>query len=190
MSAEERIEPLSLCPEMATLMTGTVNFGQDVFWNSPSQLVEFSKAFQKYHVMPEFEIFDVGMIENAKKLLKDGYFSGHTHFDFVMGVPGAIPAKAEHLIHMVQQLPQDNSWSVAGVGRFQLPMATMGIVLGGHVRVGLEDNIYYVKGKLASNRELVKRITRIAAELQIEVASPDEARCILGLTEKAACESH
>jgi 3-keto-5-aminohexanoate cleavage enzyme len=179
MSSEERLQPVSLSPEMATLTTGTVNFGQDIFLNTPQQLFQFAEEFNKYEVQPEFEIFDVGMIANALHLVDKGYFTGHLHFDFVMGVPGAIPAKAEHLLHLIQQLPKGATWSVAGVGRFQLPMSVLAIVLGGHVRVGLEDNLYYRKGELATNTQLVDRIVRIAHELQREIATPDEARAIL-----------
>ncbi|MBA4494022.1 3-keto-5-aminohexanoate cleavage protein [Paenactinomyces guangxiensis] len=182
MSIEERIEPLSLRPEMASLTTGTVNFGDGVFMNTPEQLVAFAEEFERYGVRPEFEIFEVGMIANAMKLVKKGYFTGHLHFDFVMGVPGAIPATADHLLHMIKQLPEGATWSVAGIGRAQLPMAVLGIVLGGHVRVGLEDNIYYRKGELATNAQLVERVARIAGELNREIATPDETRRMLCLS--------
>jgi 3-keto-5-aminohexanoate cleavage enzyme len=182
MSPDERLQPLSLRPEMATLTTGTVNFGREVFMNSPAQLIRFAEEFERYGVRPEFEIFDVGMIANALKLVKDGYFTGHLHFDFVMGVPGAIPATAENLLHLIRQLPEGATWTVAGIGRHQLPMAALGVILGGHVRVGLEDNIYYRKGELATNARLVERVVRIAGELERKVATPDEARQMLHLT--------
>ncbi len=181
MSAAERLQPLSLRPEMATLTTGTVNFGNDVFMNTPEQLIQFAEEFNRYGVRPEFEIFDVGMIAGAMRLVKKGYFTGHLHFDFVMGVPGGIPATAENLLHLIRQIPEGATWTVAGVGRAQLPMAVLGIVLGGHVRVGLEDNIYYRKGELATNTQLVERVVRIAKEMNRDVATPDEAREILGL---------
>jgi 3-keto-5-aminohexanoate cleavage enzyme len=167
---------------MATFTTGTVNFGRDVFMNTPEQLKVFAAEFERYGVRPEFEIFDVGMIANAMRLVEKGFFTGHLHFDFVMGVPGAIPASVENLLHLIRQLPEGATWTVAGIGRHQLPMATLGIVLGGHVRVGLEDNIYYRKGELATNAQLVERVVRIANELGREVATPDEARQILHLT--------
>jgi 3-keto-5-aminohexanoate cleavage enzyme len=122
------------------------------------------------------------MIANAMHLVNKGFFTGHLHFDFVMGVPGAIPATAENLLHLIRQIPDGATWTVAGIGRHQLPMATLGIVLGGHVRVGLEDNIYYKKGELATNAQLVQRVARIAKELGRDIASPDEARQILHLT--------
>ncbi|MFC7440089.1 3-keto-5-aminohexanoate cleavage protein [Laceyella putida] len=182
MSPEERMQPLSLRPEMATLTTGTVNFGDGVFMNTPEQLLLFAEEFERYGVRPEFEVFDVGMVANAMRLVERGFFTGHLHFDFVMGVPGAIPATAENLLHLIRQLPEGATWSVAGVGRAQLPMATLGILLGGHVRVGLEDNIYYRKGELATNTQLVQRVVRLAEELGRKIASPQEARQMLHLT--------
>lgn len=180
MSAAERTQPLSLKPEMATLTTGSVNFGRDLFLNPPSLIEEFAEEMTALQVMPEFEIFDVGMIENALRLVRKGLVKSHLHFDFVMGVPGGIPATADHLLHLIRQLPKDATWSVAGIGRFQLPMAVLGIVLGGHVRVGLEDNIYYRKGELAtSNAQLVERVVRIAKEMGRKIATPAKAREIL-----------
>ncbi|MBO2531364.1 3-keto-5-aminohexanoate cleavage enzyme [Planifilum fulgidum] len=182
MTAEERLQPVALRPEMATLTTGTVNFGDGVFLNPPREIEHFAKVMQEYGVRPEFEIFDVGMIRNALSLVKKGLVTGHLHFDFVMGVPGGIPATAENLLHLLRQLPEGATWTVAGVGRAQLPMAVLGIVLGGHVRVGLEDNIWYRKGQLATNAQLVARVVRIAREMDRDIATPDEARRLLGLS--------
>ncbi|MBD1372103.1 3-keto-5-aminohexanoate cleavage protein [Hazenella sp. IB182357] len=182
MSGAERIQPLSLRPEMASFTTGTVNFGNDVFLNSLPQLETFAEQFEKYGVNPEFEIFDVGMIANALALVKKGLFPGHLHFDFVMGVPGAIPATADHLLFLINQLPAGATWSVAGIGKAQLTMSVLGIALGGHVRVGLEDNLYYRKGELASNTQLIERVARIAREMDRLLAEPDEARIMLSLT--------
>ncbi|OEF97264.1 3-keto-5-aminohexanoate cleavage protein [Vulcanibacillus modesticaldus] len=183
MTPEERIQPVTLNPEMATLTTGTVNFGDEVFLNKPEDIRSFAKELKKYGVRAEFEIFDVGMIFNAMRLVNEGLVEGHLHFDFVMGVPGGIPATAKHLLHLIDHLPKGATWSVAGIGRHQLPMAMLALPLGGHVRVGLEDNIYYKKGVLAkSNSELVARVVRLAEELGREVATPKEARKILGLT--------
>lgn len=184
MSSEERQQPLTLCPEMATLTTGTVNFGADIFLNPPEMIEQFAKTMQQYGVRPEFEIFDVGMVATALNLVKKGLVTGHLHFDFVMGVPGGIPATADNLLHMVRLLPEEATWTVAGIGRHELPMAALGIVLGGHVRVGLEDNIYYRRGQLATNEELVARVVRIAHEMDREVATPAEARAILGINEE------
>jgi len=104
------------------------------------------------------------------------------HFDFVMGVPGGIPATVKNLLHLVESLPDGSTWTVAGIGKHELYLGVMAIILGGHVRVGFEDNVYYSRSILAeSNAQLVARIARIAGELGREVAKPDEARKILGL---------
>lgn len=184
MSPEERLQPVSLGPEMATLTTGTVNFGSEVFMNPLAEIQFFAEEMMRYGVRPEFEIFDTGMIGTALGLVRDGWVTGHLHFDFVMGVPGGMPATARHLLLLIDQLPKGATWTVAGIGRHQLPMAALGITLGGHVRVGLEDNIYYRKGELATNAQLVARVKRIAGELERDVATPEEARQLLGLGEK------
>jgi len=182
MAPEERIQPVTLKPEMATLTTGTVNFGDEVFFNHPNDIRHFAQTMKDYQVRPEFEIFDVGMIFNALRLVKEGLIEGHLHFDFVMGVPGAIPATAKHLLHLIEHLPEGATWSVAGIGRHQLTMGLFALLMGGHVRVGLEDNIYYSKGILAKNHELVARMVRLGEEVGRKAATPDEARTILGLT--------
>jgi len=182
MTAAERLQPVALRPEMATLTCGTVNFGDAVFRNDLLLLREFAGAMKTNGVRPEFEIFDVGMISNALQLAKEGLVEAPYHFDFVLGVPGALPATPRHLLHCVESIPEGATWSVAGIGRHQLAMAALAIPLGGHVRVGFEDNIYYRKGELAvSNAQLVERIARLASELDRPLATPNEARAILGL---------
>jgi len=182
MTAEERAAPLSLMPEMCTLTTGTVNFGDDVFFNSPEYIEFFASEIKKYGVKPEIEVFDVGMIDSALRLVKKGLLSLPLHFDFVMGVPGGIPGTPKHLLHLVESIPSGSTWTVAGIGRAELPLGVMAIVMGGHVRVGFEDNIFYSRGVLAeSNAQLVARIARIARECGREPATPDEARSILGI---------
>jgi len=182
MSAEERLQPVYLNPEMATLSTGSVNFGDDVFLNPPAYLEEFARAMQEYGVKPEVEVFDVGMINNALQLVKKGLLAEPLHFDFVMGVPGGIPGTFKNLLHLTESIPAGSTWTVAGMGRFELPLGTAAIIMGGHVRVGFEDNIYYEKGVLAkSNAQLVERIVRVAEIHSRAVATPDEARKILGL---------
>ncbi|GMA50887.1 3-keto-5-aminohexanoate cleavage enzyme [Alicyclobacillus contaminans] len=182
MTVEERLQPIALRPEMATLTCGSVNFGNDVFLNTPTELERFARLFQQYGVRPEFEIFDVGMVENAMALARKGLVEPPYHFDFVLGVPGALPASPRNLMHLIDQLPAGTTWSVAGIGRHQLPLAALAVVLGGHVRVGFEDNIYYRKGELAeSNAQLVARVARIAKELDRPLATPDEARKMLGI---------
>ena len=179
---EQRLQPVELAPEMATLSCGTCNFGSDVFMNSEEYMEKFAKRMLEVGLKPEIEVFERGMIENAKTLVKKGLVKAPLHVDFVLGVPGACPGTPEDLMFMVNQLPEGWTWTVAGIGRSELPLAVMAIILGGHVRVGFEDNVYYSKGRLAkSNAELVERIVRIAKEMGREVATPDEARQILGI---------
>lgn len=182
MGPEERLQPLELRPEMATLTTGTVNFGDEIFANPMPVVERFAGAMADYGVKPEIEVFEVGMIRNALSLVKKGLLKLPLHFDFVMGVPGGIPGDPRHLLHMVDSLPAGCTWTVAGIGAAELPLAVMAIILGGHVRVGFEDNIFYEKGVLAtSNAQLVERVSRLAAELGRPVATPAEAREILGI---------
>jgi 3-keto-5-aminohexanoate cleavage enzyme len=179
---DERLQPVELKPEMATLSCGTCNFGDDVFMNSEAFIEKFASKMLEMGVKPEIEVFERGMIENAKKLVKKGLVKEPLHVDFVLGVPGACPGTPEDLMYMVNQIPKNWTWTVAGIGRSELPLAVMAIILGGHVRVGFEDNVYYEKGVLAnSNAQLVERIVRIAKEMGREIATPDEARKILGL---------
>ena len=181
MTPEERSAPLALRPEMATLTCGTVNFGDDVFENSFPIMRGIAAKLTEFGVVPELEIFDLGHLSNAKRLADEGVISLPAHVDFVLGVPGALDASVEHLVDCVRALPAGCTWSVAGVGRMQLTLAAVAVAMGGHVRVGLEDNLYYSKGRLARNEELVARVVRIAEELGRPVATPDEARRILKL---------
>lgn len=182
MTAQERLAPVTLKPEMATLSMGTVNFGGDVFMNHPAEMAVFAAAMRDHGVKPELEIFDSGMLATAQRWLKKGLLSGPQHFDFVLGIPGGMAGTAEALMYLRSQLPAGSTWTVAGIGPAQLPLGTLAMVLGGHVRVGFEDNVYYRKGELAaSNAQLVARIARISRELDRDVATADEARALLGL---------
>ncbi len=185
MSAAERIEVLDLIPEMATLDCGTINFGDEVFTNDLPLMRNIAQRMKADNIIPEFECFETGHIYNALRLGKDGLLPEHLHFNLVLGVPGAMPASVKNLLFLVEQLPQGATWTASGIGSHQLPVALHTMMLGGHVRVGFEDNIYYSKGRLAkSNAELVARITRIAEEAGREIASPAEARAILNIREK------
>lgn len=182
MSAEERMQPLELRPEMATLTTGTCNFGPDIFQNPESYIEAFALKMKEYGIKPEIEVFERGMINNAMRLVKKGLLSMPLHFDFVMGVPGAITGEVRDLVYLVDSIPRGCTWTVAGIGRHETPLALAAIAMGGHVRVGFEDNIYYKKGVLAeSNAQLVERIARISRDAGREVATPDEARQMLGI---------
>lgn len=182
MTAAERLAPVTLAPEMATLSMGSVNFGGDVFLNHPADMAVFAQAMREHGVKPELEIFDSGMLSTACRWLKKGLLDGPLHFDFVLGIPGGMAGTPEALLYLKSQLPSQATWTVAGIGAAQLPLATLAIVLGGHVRVGFEDNVYYRKGELASsNAQLVARIARISGELERPVATPNEARALLGM---------
>lgn len=183
MTAAERAAPLRLRPEMATLTCGTVNFGDDVFQNDLPLMRGIVAAMHEHTVRPELEIFDAGHLANAKRLGNEGLLTFPQHVDFVLGVPGALEGTVRNLCFLVDSLPPGCTWSVAGIGRAQLPLATVAIAMGGHVRVGLEDNLYYAKGRLARNDELVARVARVAAELGRPLATPAQARRTLGLAE-------
>lgn len=185
MTDLERLQPTELGPEMATLDCGTCNFGGDeVFVNTENTIKNFGKLMIERGVKPEVEVFDKGMIDYAIKYAKQGYIKTPMHFDFVLGVQMA--ASARDLVFMVGSIPEGSTWTVAGVGRHQFPMATLAILMGGHARVGFEDNVFIEKGVPAkSNGELVEKVVRIAKELGREIATPDEAREILGLKKRA-----
>jgi len=183
MSNAERMQPLELVPEMATLDCGTVNFGgDDVFVNTENTIKEFGTKMIELGVKPEVEVFDKGMIDTAIRLCKQGFIKAPMHFNLVMGVNGGIAASVRDFAYLCDSLPPGSTYTVAGIGRFEMPMATLAIINGGHVRVGFEDNVYSKKGELAeSNGVLVETVVRIARELGRETASPQEARKILGL---------
>ncbi|HYL26206.1 MAG TPA: 3-keto-5-aminohexanoate cleavage protein [Candidatus Nitrosotalea sp.] len=181
MTPQERASVLELKPEMATLTCGSVNFGDEIFENSFPIMRGILKTMKEYGVRPELEVFDKGHLANARKLARERALSFPQHVDFVLGVPGGMEATVQNLADLVDDLPDGCTWSVAGIGRQQLPMAMTAIAMGGHVRVGLEDNLFYSRGRLARNEELVARVARIAAEAGRPVATPDQARKLLGL---------
>lgn len=181
MAYEQRCERLQLKPEMASLTTGSVNFPNSVYENSPGLIEALAADMQKYAIKPEMEIFDLSMISNAVALADKGLVATPLHFDFVMGLKGAIPATVENLVHMRNTIPSGATWTVAGIGRAQLVMAAHAMLMGGHVRVGLEDNIYYRRGELATNVQLVERVVQLAQTFGRAIATPDEAREILNL---------
>jgi 3-keto-5-aminohexanoate cleavage enzyme len=181
MTPDERASVLQLQPEMATLTCGSVNFGDDIFENSFPIMRGILAKMHEFGVRPELEIFDKGHLANARRLEKEGLLTFPQHVDLVLGVPGGLEATVQNLCDLVDDLPDGCTWSVAGIGRQQLSMAMAAIAMGGHVRVGLEDNLFYSRGRLARNEELVARVARIAAEAGRAIATPDQAREILGL---------
>lgn len=184
-SDEERAEPLKAKPELASLTTGSLNFtGRKppvVYTNSWKTITFLAQRMLDLKIKPELEAFDLGFISQGTALINEKLVPEPPLFQLVMGVGGGIPATIENLMHMREQLPKNAIFTVAGIGRTQVDMTTMSILMGGHVRVGLEDNIYLTKGKLAPNEDFVARTRQIAESLNREIASPDEARTILGL---------
>lgn len=180
MSVEERIEGLALLPDMATLTTGTVNFGEDVFLNSLPMVRAIAQRLKDLKIRPEIEIFDSGMVDTALRLVDEGLLHGPLHFDFVLGVPGGMGARPENLDFLLTLIPHDSTWSVAGMGRHELPLAYHAIERGGHVRVGLEDNLYISRGQLASGSwQLVEIISEYAEKQGRPLADPQTAAQIL-----------
>lgn len=183
MTAKERLQPVFLKPEIATLDCGTCNFGGDeVFTNTVNMIEEFSTTMKEHGVKPECEVFEKGMIDTAIKMMEKGLISKPMHFNFVLGVPGAMTATARDLVFMVGSIPEGSTWVATGVGRNSFPMAQMAIAMGGNVRVGFEDNVYMEKGVLAkSNGELVAKVVEMARIAGRPIATSAEAREMMGL---------
>ncbi|SHD78380.1 3-keto-5-aminohexanoate cleavage protein [Schnuerera ultunensis] len=180
-TTEWRGQMLDLNAEMASLSTGSSNFTTQVNANSFELIEELASKMYENNIKPEIEVFDLGMIDNAKYLVKKGVLKPPLQFNLVMNVRGSVSGTPRNLLHMVESLPESSTFTVSGIGPSQLPMLTMSILLGGHTRTGLEDTILYDKGVLATNVMLIERVVRIAKELGREIATPDEARDILGL---------
>jgi 3-keto-5-aminohexanoate cleavage enzyme len=180
---EIRLQPLTLHPELCSLDIGSLNFPDKVFINPPDWGETAAKRMLEAGVKPEIEIFDVGHLSQAKDLISKGLIQEPPFFQFCMGAKWGIEATPENLIFLKDQLPAEAKWSVLGVGKNQLPMVALGLLLGGHIRVGFEDNIYLRKGVLAQNNaQLVEMAVNLANMLEREVATPDEARWILHIT--------
>ncbi len=179
---EQRLGPAGLRPDLCSLDIGSLNFRDRIFMNPPEWGEAAAETMRRYGVKPEIEVFDVGHIYQAIDYIQKGLFDDPPYFQLCMGTKWGIEATPENLLFMKSKLPPDARWSVLGVGKAQLPMITMGILLGGNIRVGLEDNLYVRKGVLAkSNAELVEMAANVVHALQQEVATPDEARDILGI---------
>jgi len=178
---ESRSQMLDLSCEMASLSTGSSNFPNSVNANSPALIQALAAKMRDNGIKPEIEAFDVGMIDHALYLARKGVLVPPLHFNLVMNVPGSIKGTPRNLMYMVESLPADCTWTVCGIGRSQVPMLAMSMLLGGHVRTGIEDVMEYERGVPATNRMLVERVVRMADVLGREIATPKEARQILGL---------
>lgn len=178
---EWRGQMLDLNIEMASLSTGSSNFPNAVNANAPDLVKYLIHKMAANDVKPEIEAFDVAMIDNAKFFLKKGVLKAPLHFNLVMNVPGSIAGTPKNLLHMIESLPSDSTFSVMGVGRAQIQMLAMAIAMGGHVRTGMEDVLVLKDESPASNRLLVQQVLDIAKAVGREIASPKEARQMLGL---------
>ena len=180
---EHRREVLALEPEMASLTVGSLNFPHYPSVNAPDTIRRLLEAMYRYRVLPELEVFEPGFINYTLFLHHRGILQEPLHYNLLLGSLGSCPARMRDLTYLVDSLPEGSSWSATGIGRFQTPINVGAILMGGHVRVGIEDSIYYhyPDKKLATNEQLVARIVRLAHELGRDIATPDEARVLLGL---------
>ncbi len=182
MSVDERLGSLVDGAEMGTLNLGTMNFGDDIFVNARPDVVRIAARLRERRLVPECEVYDAGMLDTLRWLLERKHLAAPYHVQFVLGVPGGMTGSERNLRFLVEGLPEPAHWSVAGVGRFQLPMAELALRMGGHVRVGLEDNLFVSKGVLAKGSdELVAIAVDLAAKTGRAPATPPQARRILGI---------
>lgn len=187
---EQRLTVLDAEPDSCSLTCGTTNFGDDVFLNPYPFMAQLYQQAQEREVVPEFELFDLGHVAALRRLI-DAYglpFGGRVHVDFVTGVPGGMPGTPAALLAGVQALPPEvTSWSATGIGRAHLPIAAAALAAGGHLRVGMEDNLMLAKGRpVRHNVELVSRAAELATLMQRPPLTTDEARTMLGTKDRRA----
>jgi uncharacterized protein (DUF849 family) len=183
----ERVQHVvDLRPDICSLDMGSLNMGSRVFINTPAHLDTMAAAIQDAGVLPELEVFETGHLLLAKRMIETGRIKGPGMFQICLGIAWGQPATPEAMTYMRNLLPAASPWFAFGISLHQFPMVAQTVLLGGHVRVGLEDNIYLEKGKLApSNAALVEKAGRIIEILGDQVATPDEARDLLGLRPSA-----
>ena len=185
---ETRLKVLDAAPDSCSLTMGTTNFGDDVFLNPWPFVCELYQLSQERGVVPEFELFDLGQVAALHRLLgKYGLpYGGKVHVDFVTGVPGSMPGTPQALLAGVAMLPEEvTSWSATGIGRAHLPIVAAALSAGGHLRVGMEDNLMFAKGQpVEHNRELVSRAAELATLMQRPPMSTVEARAALGIKDR------
>ena len=179
----ERLKGLEANPEMCSLNMGSVNFNNKAFVNPPEIIEKYATHMYEKGIKYNLECFDIGHIDAGLRIAASGKYMGQPFFDLLMNEPGAIPFNLQTMYYFLNSIPDYAEWNAVGVGDAQLPFAVHAILLGGHVRVGLEDTLYYNPGELATNVRLVERIVRIAKELGREIAAPSEAREMLGLAQ-------
>lgn len=181
-SAERFIHIVELRPEICTIDCGSMNFGRDsVVVNRPRDLAWMARTAQELGVKPELECFDMGQVQHAIDLVDAGLIDAPPMFQFVLGVGGGAPATPEAIIAMRGMLPANSVWAAFGISRHEFPMVAQAALLGGHVRVGLEDNLYLARGEFATNEQLVEKAVRILDDLGAAPMTPREGRIELGL---------
>ncbi len=191
LSPQARSVALETDIEMASLNPGSVNYDKGVYINSPSDIAYWSHTMHQCHIKPDIAIFDVGMVTNSLNLAEQGWIAPPYLFTFVLGQVGALPATPKNLLFLSETVPVESLWCVAGHGSIGchtwlacgLRMSMLAMAMGGHARAGFEDNVYYRPGEVAtSNAQLIERLVRIGRDIGREVATPDEARAMLGLS--------
>ena len=182
---EERLAHVKkLLPEICTLDCGTQNYSTTAYVSTPDMLREMAKIIQELGVKPEIEVFELGQIWFAKQLIKEGLIGEPPLFQLCMGIPWTAEANAENMLALRNMLPENSIWAGFGISRMQMPMVAQAMILGGNVRVGLEDNLYMKRGVLASNGQLVERAVEIIERLGGSIVSPQQTREKLGLTKR------
>ncbi|MEO7368523.1 MAG: 3-keto-5-aminohexanoate cleavage protein [Gemmatimonadaceae bacterium] len=188
---EQRSEVLGIDgpakPEMASLTLGSMNFPKQASVNEPPMIRKLADAMNERGIVPELEVFDIGMLDYAKYLIERGVLREPFYFNLLLGSLGTLAATPFNLATMVMSLPAGSIWAGAGIGRFQFFVNSLSVVMGGHVRVGLEDNLFFDREKTrpATNPSLVERVAKLARAAERDVATPDEARAIIGLAQLA-----
>ena len=181
-SAERFRHVVELLPEICTIDCGSMNFGRDsVVVNRPRDLAWMAKRAQELGVKPELECFDMGQVQHGLDLMEAGLIDGRPMFQFVLGVAGGAPARPESMIALRNMLPANAYWAAFGISKHEFPMVAQAALLGGHVRVGLEDNLYLAPGEFATNAQLVTKAARILGELGFGTMTAEEARAELDL---------
>lgn len=184
LSPAERSVSLQTDIDLASLNPGSVNYDKGVYINSPDDIDYWAQEMHHRRIKPDIAIFETGMIANSLALAEKGWIEPPYLFSFVLGQPGAMPARPKNLLFLSESIPPDSCWGVVGHGGYDLQMSVLAMNMGGHVRAGFEDNPYHRPGELArSNAQLIERLVRTAGELGRDIATPAEARQMLGLSQ-------
>jgi 3-keto-5-aminohexanoate cleavage enzyme len=181
-NAEERGACIELAPEMASLTTGSTNFSNSVNFNPPDMIMDLVRMMNQHGVKPEIEVFDLSALEYAGYLVKKKILKEPLHINLVLGVPGSMGGSARNLFFLVESLPENCTWCITAIGKAHRQLSALGLVLGGHVRTGLEDLNELEAGEPVSNLQLVERVAALAKAYGRETANPSEARKIIGLS--------